>query len=322
MLSIPLRQQKLFIRDVRLYLYTAMSVVLLLVSISLGLTWFGTNSQISISNTLTYVGRERTLTQKLLAETLQTVYVNPNTKKSLKIDETDWTARHNAIWYGSNSLAILPFSTFPDIAPTVNDIEPQYLAMHKAIDNVLVSKDQTILRADAALIIQETTPLFNALETYNAYLHALTTHYQTSILIYGIISTIAIFIIIVLSIIAVFRPAFARLNKNVITIVKADEELQKQKLETEAMLEEVRRADHDMRVPISKVSTGVYAVQNGARGYHEVRKVDGLYRCPCGIFEHNHFCNHIKSAQDAERAEASQQQQVLLQQSNGRRPVA
>jgi hypothetical protein len=317
MLSLPLQQQKIFIRDVRLYLYTAMAVVLVLVSIALGLTWFGTSSQINISNTLTYVGRERTLTQKLLAETLQTVYVNAGTKKSLKIDEADWTTRHNAIWYGSSTLSILPISTFTDVMPTIDNVEPEYLAMHKAIDSVLATQDQTVLHADAALVIQETTPLFTALETYNTYLRNLTTRYQTSILIYGIISTIAIFITILLSIIAVFRPAFIRLDKNVFTIVKADEELKRQKQETEAMLEEIRREHHETRLPISKVSTGVYAVQGGARGFYEVRKVDGLYRCPCTIYEHNHFCNHVKAAQDMERAEA-QQQPLSVPQGNGR----
>ncbi len=316
MLSMPLQQQRLFLRDIRLYLYTAMAVVVVLVLVSLGLTWFGTNAQINISNTLTYVGRERTLTQKLLAETLQTVYVRaPDAKKNLKIDEADWTARHNAIWHGSNTLSILPISTFPDSARPMNAVEPGYLAMHQAIDDVLVSQNQITLRTDASLISHETTPLYNALESYNTYLRNLTTHYQTTILIYGIVSTAAILVIILLSILTVFRPAFSRLNKNVIAIVEADERLEKQKAETEALLEEVRRADHDTRIPISKIGDGVYAVQSGTRGYHEVRKVHGLFQCPCTIFAHNHFCTHVKYALDAERAEAQQWQQ---QNTNGR----
>jgi hypothetical protein len=308
MLSIPLQQQKHFLRGVRLYLYTAMVAIVVLVLVSLGLTWFSTNAQINISNTLTYVGRERTLTQKLLAETLQTVYIQGlGAKKNLKVDEADWTVRHDAIWHGNNALSILPVSTFPDISRQVNAVEPEYLAMHKAIDDVLMSQKQTSLRTDASLISQETTPLYNALESYNTYLRNLTTHYQTTILIYSIISTAAILVTVLLSILTVFQPAFSRLNKNVIVIVEADEKLKKQQSETEALLEEVRRADHNTRIPVSKIGDGVYAVQNGTRGYHEVRKVDGLFQCPCIIFAHNHFCLHIKYVQDAERTEALQQ---------------
>jgi hypothetical protein len=322
MLSIPLQQQKLFLRDVRLYMYTAMVIVVVLVSISLGLTWFGTNAQISISTTLTYAGRERSLTQQILAESLLTVYAqDAKARKDLSTDELDWTQRHDALWRGDNTLHVLSISSYPDIMPQVDKVEPLYLNLHIALNDVLTTKNSADMRVDAMIINTDAVPFYNAMEAYNTYLRNLTTHYQTTILIYGIISTVAILVTVLLSILIVFRPAFTRLDKNVLAIVDADEKLQKQKTETDALLEEIRRDDHDTRIPLAKISMGKYAVQNGTNGYYEVNKVNGLFQCPCPIFTHNYFCIHVKYAQDAERVEAQQRQQMfaLQQQSmNGR----
>lgn len=309
MFSIELRQQKLFFRDIKYYLTIATGVITLLVLVALGLTWFGTNAQISVSTTLTYAGRERSLTQKLLAESLLTVYAqDAKAKKNLQADEIDWTQRHDALWRGDNTLHVLSVSSYPDIMPSINKVEPLYLELHVAINDVLTAKDQVVLRRDANIINTDAVPFYNAMEAYNTYLRNLTTQYQNTILLYGICSTSAILLVLALSILIIFRPAFARLDTNLLAIAQSDEQLKKQHEDTQVLLEEVRRADHGTRVPVLKIRDGLYAVQNGMNGYYEVMKADGIYKCPCPIYTHNHFCNHIKYAQYAERGEAQQQQ--------------
>jgi len=300
MLSLPLERQKLFLRDIRFYLYIAFGLITLLVFVSLGLTWFGTSAQINISTTLTYAGRERSLTQKLVAETLQIVYVkDPKALHNLKVDELDWTARHDAIWRGDNGLHVLSISNFPDIQPQINKSEPLYLSLHVAVDDVLAKRNNGI--ADAATISLDAPPFYNTMEEYNTYLRNLTTRYQNSILVYSICSTAALLVVLIFSALVVFRPAFKRLNTNMLAIVEANKRLQEQKQETEHLLEEIRRADHNMRIPVVRVSEGRYAVQNGSNGYYSVDKEGGLYRCSCTIYMHNHFCNHVKAVQEAER---------------------
>jgi len=311
MISLPLERQKIFLRDIRFYLYVALGLITLLTFASLGLTWFGTNAQINISTTLTYAGRERSLTQKLLAETLQVVYVkDPKALHNLKVDEADWTARHDAIWRGDNGLHVLSISSFPDIQPAINKSEAFYLNLHIAVDDVLAKKNDGI--ADAAIVSADAPPFYNTMEEYNTYLRNLTTRYQNSILLYAICSTIAILLVLGFGSVVIFRPMFRKLNGNITAIAQANEQLQTQKKETEALLEEVRRNDHETRVPVIKIADGKYAVQNGTNGYYSVNKVNGLYQCPCPIYAHNRFCNHIKYVQYAERSQPYSVSQNLL----------
>ena len=176
------------------------------------------------------------------------------------------------------------------------------------MDEVLTTRDQVMLYQDAKIINTDAVPFYNAMEAYNTYLRNVTTQYQNMILLYGICSTTAILLVLALSVFIVFRPAFARLDANMLAITQSDEKLKKQHEYTETLLEEMRRADHGTRAPVLKIRDGIYAVQNGTNGYYEVLKVDGIYTCPCPIYAHNHFCNHIKYVQHAEREEAHQRQ--------------
>jgi hypothetical protein len=301
MLSTAIRKQGRFLADMNVYLRICMIIVAFFVLTELGLIWFGTSQQINISTTLTYSGRVRSLTQKLLAESMNDAYANSTqAMKDLPLDLADWTARHDAVKNGNAGLHVLSVRQYPDILPTVSAIEPNYLEMHAAIVDLQHTKNASSLMRDIALINKDSAPVYNAYDLYNTYLRSLTTTYQTEILFFGITLTIVILVTLAISVFAIFRPALARLKKNVIEIADANAATLRQKEELQLVLDETRQNDHNTHLPVLRIGENQFNVQ-GPRGAYRVEKIKGVFVCECAIFRHNRFCLHVKLARSAEQ---------------------
>jgi hypothetical protein len=267
----------------------------------LGLIWFGTSQQINISTTLNYSGRIRSLTQKLLAESMNVAYADSTqAMKDLQVDLSDWTARHDAIKSGDDTLHVLSASQYPDILPVVNASEASYLEMRVALVDILGETTNAALMRDIALINKDSSTVYNAYDAYNTYLRNLTTTYQTQIFIYGLSSTLIILTTLAVNVFAIFRPAFSRLKQNVEEIRDANAATLKQKEELQLVLDETRQNDHGTRLPVQKIGKNQYNVQ-GPKNVYLVEKKNNMFFCQCTIYRHNHFCLHVKLAQSADQ---------------------
>jgi hypothetical protein len=301
MLTTAISRQKRFLTDISIYLRICFFVIAFLVIGELGLIWFGTAQQINISTTLTYSGRVRSLTQKLLGESMNVVYAhNEQSMKDLAVDLADWTARHDAIWHGNSTLHVLSVTQYPDILPTVDGVEKNYLEMHSAIVGILSDATPLYFMRYIALVNADSSPVYAAMDAYNNYLRGLTTTYQTQIFICGISATIIILAALLFSVFAIFRPALNKLQRNVVDIAEANAATLKQKEELQLVLDETRQNDHGTRLPVQKIGKNQYNVQ-GPKNVYLVEKKNNMFFCQCTIYRHNHFCLHVKLAQSADQ---------------------
>lgn len=301
MLTTVISRQKRFLTDISIYLRICLFVIAFLVIGELGLIWFGTSEQINISTTLTYSGRVRSLTQKLLGESMNVVYAhNPQSMKDLAVDLGDWSARHDAIWHGNSTLHVLSVTQYPDILPTVNNVEKNYTEMHDAITAILSDATPIYFMRYIALVNQDSAPVYTAMDAYNSYLRGLTTTYQTQIFLYGISATIIILAALLVSVFAVFRPALGKLQRNVVDIAEANAATLKQKEELQRVLDETRQYNHSTPLPVRKVAPGHFNVQ-GPKNVYKVEKRGKIFYCSCTIFRHNGFCLHIMLAESADQ---------------------